>query len=188
MVDRDDGRPAAAAETLDRPERDLAVGGGLAGADAELLPRSAPAPAGLRPGRTTRSCRPRPCAGRWERGAACRRRTRPPRRTRASCRAHPRTRATPPATGSRGCSCASRSAGKRRGAPVRILRLDLLHLVVVGAHRSTSPMTVSSEPTIAIMSAIERVAACTSPSPPARRTTGARNLTRHGFGPPSETT
>ena len=38
MVDRDDGRPPAAAETLDRPERDVPVGGGFAG--NELAKRS----------------------------------------------------------------------------------------------------------------------------------------------------
>src|SRR6266550_4006276 len=37
MVDRDDRRPAAATEAFDRPQRDLAVFGGLACADAELL-------------------------------------------------------------------------------------------------------------------------------------------------------
>ena len=55
------------------------------------------------------------------------------------------------------------------------------------AHRSTSPMTPSSEPTIAIMSAtaasrMHVAVACSATK------LGARNLTRHGFGPPSETT
>src|SRR4029077_17460024 len=36
VVDRDDGRPAAAAEALDRPERELAVVRGGAGRDPEL--------------------------------------------------------------------------------------------------------------------------------------------------------
>ena len=48
-------------------------------------------------------------------------------------------------------------------------------------------MTVSSEPTIAIMSAtsasLMQVAVASSATKD-----GARNLTRHGFGPPSETT
>ena len=74
-----------------------------------------------------------------------------------------------------------------RGAPVRVLRLDLLDLVVVGAHRSTSPMTVSSEPTIAIMSAISALLIVVAVAWSATKD-GARNLTRHGFGPPSETT
>ena len=48
-------------------------------------------------------------------------------------------------------------------------------------------MTPSSEPTIAIMSAIaasvmQVAVACSATK------LGARNLTRHGFGPPSETT
>ena len=72
-------------------------------------------------------------------------------------------------------------------ALLRVLRLDLLHLVVEGRHRSTSPMTVSSEPTIAIRSATSasdmQVAVASSAT-----NDGARNLTRHGFGPPSETT
>src|SRR6185312_8376037 len=76
---------------------------------------------------------------------------------------------------------------QRRGAPVRILRLHLLHVLVVRAHRSTSPITVSSEPTIAIMSATSasrmQVAVASSAT-----NDGARNLTRHGFGPPSDTT
>jgi len=46
---------------------------------------------------------------------------------------------------------------------------------------------VSSEPTIAIMSAIRasdmQVAVASSAT-----NDGARNFTRHGFGPPSETT
>ena len=74
-----------------------------------------------------------------------------------------------------------------RGAPVRVLRLDLLDLVVVGAHRSTSPMTVSSEPTMAIMSAISALLIAVAVAWRATKE-GARNLTRHGFGPPSETT
>ena len=55
------------------------------------------------------------------------------------------------------------------------------------AHLSTSPITVSSEPTIAIMSAISasvmQVAVASSAT-----NDGARNFTRHGLGPPSETT
>ena len=47
-------------------------------------------------------------------------------------------------------------------------------------------MTASSEPTIAIMSATAH-RSCTSRSPAAPTNDGARNFTRHGFGPPSET-
>ena len=66
---------------------------------------------------------------------------------------------------------------------------DMFHLEPVGErdHRSTSPMTVSREPTIAIMSAtsasLMHVAVASSAT-----NDGARNLTRHGRGPPSETT
>src|SRR5215211_7219586 len=55
------------------------------------------------------------------------------------------------------------------------------------AHLSTSPMTVSNEPTIAIRSATSasrmHVAVASSAT-----NDGARNFTRHGLGPPSETT
>ena len=77
---------------------------------------------------------------------------------------------------------------RRRARPVREPRA---HLAGSGrtasAHRSTSPITVSSEPTIAIMSAISaslmQVAVASSAT-----NDGARNFTRHGRGPPSETT
>src|SRR6185436_17945588 len=82
---------------------------------------------------------------------------------------------------------------KRRqggGARDRIQRPDLLDLVIerlfLRAHRSTSPMTASSEPTTAIRSAT--AASCTQAAVACRAANeGARNLTRHGFGPPSET-
>ena len=66
---------------------------------------------------------------------------------------------------------------------------ELLHPVVeLGRrHRSVSPITASSEPTIAIRSATSpsciQVAVASSAA-----NDGARNLTRHGRGPPSETT
>src|SRR5262249_51630810 len=75
----------------------------------------------------------------------------------------------------------------RRGA--RALGKARAHLLdlVVQRHRSTSPITVSSEPTIAIMSAtsasLMQVAVASSAT-----NEGARNFTRQGFGPPSETT
>src|SRR5262245_58228258 len=62
-------------------------------------------------------------------------------------------------------------------------RLDVL----AEAHLSTSPITESSDPTIAIRSAINafvmQVAVASSAT-----NDGARNFTRHGLGPPSETT
>src|SRR5215211_6081188 len=77
-----------------------------------------------------------------------------------------------------------------RGAAFRVPRAQAVHLgdEVRGGHqRSTSPMTVSSEPTIAIRSATRasrmHVAVASSAT-----NDGARNLTRHGLGPPSETT
>ena len=158
VVDRDDRAPAAAAEALDRAQRDLAVVGRLARPDAELAARTPRAPAARRRARTRGSCRPRPGAGRRARGGTCRRTTRPPRSRPASGRARRRPRGTPRAGASRSCSCASRSAGSIGRARIRVLRADL-----AGSrrrdrawrrHRSTSPITASSEPTIAIMSAI----------------------------------
>ena len=66
---------------------------------------------------------------------------------------------------------------------LRTLGLDRL----VQRHRSTSPMTVSREPTIAIMSAISASLMHVAVASSATKD-GARNLTRHGFGPPSEQT
>ena len=66
---------------------------------------------------------------------------------------------------------------------LRPLRLDGGRGV---CHRSTSPITVSSEPTIAIMSAIS-ASPCTSPSPAVRRTT-APELDAPRLAPPSEQT
>ena len=80
---------------------------------------------------------------------------------------------------------AERGQGRRLRA-FRIAGPNLLDGVVEG-YRSTSPITVSSEPTIAIMSAIK--ASCMQVAVASSATNdGARNLTRHGFGPPSETT
>src|SRR5918999_615422 len=76
-----------------------------------------------------------------------------------------------------------------RRAAVGVELPELLHPLVElgGGHRSVSPITESSEPTIAIRSAISaslmQVAVASSAT-----NDGARNLTRHGRGPPSETT
>ena len=83
-----------------------------------------------------------------------------------------------------------RQAQRRQDGRVRVgrvLRPLLLDRRVQPAHRSTSPITPSSEPTIAIMSAISAsvmhvAVACSATND------GARNFTRHGFGPPSEQT
>src|SRR5205809_3614247 len=186
MVDRDDRRPAAAAETLDRPQRDLAVARGLARADAELLLEALEhllstdesardvranldhVPADRREVEHVVEGRDRlaECGCRAERLCALAQRLR--REVAVLLLREPQRR-------------------QRRRAPMRILRLHLLHLVLKGAHLSTSPMTVSSEPTIAIMSATSasrmHVAVASSAT-----NDGARNFTRHGFGPPSETT
>ena len=157
VVDRDDGAPAAAARALDRPQRHLAVLGRLAGADAELvlerlehLLRADERAGDVRADLDEVPSRP-------ARGGTCRRRTRPPCSTRASPRAPRRPRGTPPARASRAAparagapgSVAERETGSARGAPGSRRRASRGG----GAHRSTSPMTASSEPTIAIRSA-----------------------------------
>src|SRR5215211_142807 len=72
-------------------------------------------------------------------------------------------------------------------APLRIPLPQPVDLRDEVAHLSTSPMTVSNEPTIAIRSATSasrmHVAVASSAT-----NDGARNFTRHGLGPPSETT
>src|SRR5207344_3397898 len=79
---------------------------------------------------------------------------------------------------------------QRRRARDRVAGADRLDLVVQGLlgrpHRSTSPITASSEPTTAIRSATatswqQAAVACRAAND------GARNLTRHGFAVPSET-
>src|SRR5207237_9359924 len=71
-----------------------------------------------------------------------------------------------------------------RRARVRVALPERPELV---DHRSTSPITVSSEPTIAIRSATSasdmQVAVASSATKDV-----PRNFTRHGRGPPSETT
>ena len=85
-------------------------------------------------------------------------------------------------------SCASRSAGSSAEcAPSGYSVLHLLDLVVQLGHRSVSPMTASSEPTMAIRSATSE--SCMHVAVASSATNdGARKCTRHGFGPPSETT
>src|SRR5581483_3486864 len=70
-----------------------------------------------------------------------------------------------------------------RRAALRILVGDRADLLLQSRHRSTSPMTVSSEPTIAIMSAISASFIQVAVASSATRL-GARKRTRQGFGPP----
>ena len=185
VVDDDDRRIPAAAGALDRAQRDLAVLARLARRGRRALARTPRRPAVPRRAHRRRSCRPRPGARRPAPGGTCRRRTRRPGRAPASGRAPPRPRRAPPAAASRTAPgpAASRSSPPTAIRIRRRRRADLL----LQAHRSTSPITVSSEPTIAIMSAISefvmQVAVASSAT-----NDGARNFTRHGFGPPSETT
>src|SRR6185436_2951764 len=135
MVDRDDGCPPAAAETLDRSERDFSVGGGLAGADAELLLEPLQNLLGSDQGaRHVRADLDHvPADGSemqhvvegGDRLAEC--------WGRAEC-----IGALAQGLGRQVAVALLRETQRRQGggAPVRILRLDLLDLVVVGAHRS----------------------------------------------------
>jgi hypothetical protein len=186
VVDGDDRRPAAAAKAFDRAQRPLAVRRRFARADAELLLEALEdllsADERARHVRAHLDHVPprrRELQHVVERGdglAEC------GRRAESVCAFAQRLL--------RQIAVLLLRKPQRRqccGAPVRILRLDLLYVFVVGAHRSTSPMTVSSEPTIAIMSATSawrmHVAVASSAT-----NDGARNFTRHGFGPPSDTT
>ena len=92
VVDGDDRSPAAAAEALDRPDRELAVCARLAGVAAALVLERSRAPAARRRRRTTRSCTPRSGAHRPARGGTGRRTTRSTSRTRVSPRARRRPR------------------------------------------------------------------------------------------------
>src|SRR5262249_23310619 len=74
-----------------------------------------------------------------------------------------------------------------RRAPLGIELAELLDAVVERrAHLSASPITGSSEPAAAIRSAIS--CSCTTVAVACSAAKlGARNFTRHGRGPPSET-
>ena len=77
--------------------------------------------------------------------------------------------------------------GQHGGERVGIPLPDRLHLVVeAGAHRSTSPITGSSDAATATRSATAASRTHVAVAWSAAKL-GARNLTRHGFGPPSET-
>src|SRR5437868_5770857 len=66
-------------------------------------------------------------------------------------------------------------------------RVLLRHAANLVDHRSTSPMTVSSEPTMAIRSATSAFDMHVAVASSATKDV-PRNFTRHGRGPPSETT
>src|SRR5581483_9826507 len=188
VVDRDDRPPAAAAEALDRAQRRGAVGARLAGPAAELALERLDHLLRAHDGAgDVRADLDQVLADRREVELVVERRDRLAERGRDLERV---------------CDLAERlgrqpavlllrepQGGHDRAARVGgVLRPLLLDAVVQrrrGHQRSTSPMTVSSEPTIAIMSAISAsfisVAVASSAT-----YEGARNLTRHGFAPPSE--
>ena len=185
VVDRDDGAPAAAAGALDGAQRHLAVLGRLARADAELglerlqhLLR-----ADERAGDVRADLDEVPADGLQVVHVV-------EGRDRHAVRGRLVERLGDLAErlGREPAVALLREPQRRQGrrARHRVERADLLDLVVERAHRSTSPMTASSEPTIAIRSAtaasvMQAAVACSAANE------GARNLTRHGFGPPSET-
>src|SRR5690349_463904 len=189
VVDRDDGGVAAAAEALDRTEGDLAVVGRLARRDAELGLERVDDLLGAREraGEVRADLDRVPSDGRQVEHVV-------EGRDRLAVRGR---------EPERGGDLFERLVGQpaavllldkpqrrdRRRARVREPRAELANLrgQLLGAQRSTSPMTVSSEPTIAIRSATSAFDTQVAVASSATKL-GARNLTRQGFGPPSETT
>src|SRR5437870_4814198 len=152
MVDGDDRRPAAAAQTLRRPQRDVGVTGRLARPHPELLLEALEYL--LRADERTGDVRTdldQMAADGLEMEHVVERRHRLAERRRRSqrlCRLPQRVRREVPVLLLR-----ELERRQRRRTPVLVTSLELLHLVVERAHRSTSPITVSSEPTTAIRSA-----------------------------------
>ena len=189
VVDGDDRPPTATAGALDRSQRHLAVLGRLAGADAELRleglehllrsdERAGDVRADLDEVATDRLQVVHVVEG-GDRHAVRGRLVERVRNLAERLRREPAVALLREP---------QRRQGRRAGDG--IARPDLLDLVVqrrlLGAHRSTSPMTASREPTTAIRSAtaasvMQAAVACRAANE------GARNFTRHGFGPPSET-
>src|SRR5581483_10704772 len=185
VVDRDDRRRGAAAEALDRTEGDLAVGRRLARCDPELELESLQHR--LRVHETAADVR-----AHLDRVPACRlevehvveaRDRHAVRRRQVERVADLLERfAREPAV------LLLREPERRqdRRLRARIAPRDLLDLRPQ-AHRSVSPMTASSEPTMAMRSAMS--APCEHVAVACRAwNDGGRKWTRHGLGPPSLTT
>ena len=187
VVDRDDGTPAAAAEALDRPQRRPCRPG-------SSRPRGIPSA----PSNASRTCWAPTTA--HETFVQTSTRCSPTgvevelvveRRDRLDVRGRLLEGVGHLAqhVGRQPAVLGLRQAQRRQDGRLRVRRVlrPLLLDRLVQAHRSTSPITPSSEPTIAIMSAISAsvmqvAVACSATND------GARNFTRHGFGPPSEQT
>src|SRR6266576_834815 len=188
VVDRDDGRPAAAADALDRAQGEGAVRRRLAGPDLELgLERGQNVLSTAEPAADVRADLDEPPTDGLQmehviegRDAFAVRR----RQIQSLRDLLERLRRQPAAVP---LLCDPQRRHYRR-ARLRILLGDHAHHVreCPRHQRSTSPINVSSEPTIAIRSAM--YAPCTVVAVAARAANdGARNFTRHGRGPPSET-
>src|SRR5438445_1568904 len=182
VVDRDDRRRRATAEAFDRAKRYLAVGRRLAGRNAELsLERLEH---GLRVDKATADIRAdldHVLADGFEVEHVVEARDRHAVRRRQVERVGDLLErlARQPAV----ALLRDPQRGQYRGARFRVLPGDLANFL---DHRSVSPITASSEPTIATRSAMSascmHVAVASSAA-----NEGARKCTRHGFGPPSET-
>src|SRR5947208_3606891 len=186
VVDGDDRGVAAAAEALDRAERDLSVRRGLARSDAEL--RLEGLDHLLRAAERAREVRAHldrvpPDRLEVEHVVEGRDRIAEGRRDLERVGGLLERLARQPAML---LLREPQGRQRRRARALRVARPDLLHLVVEGRHRSVSPITASSEPTTAIRSATRawcrQVAVASSAAKD-----GARKWMRHGFGPPSET-
>src|SRR3954454_6747412 len=186
VVDRDDCGVATAAETLDGAQRDLAVGGGLAGADAEL--RLEGLDDLLRPAERAGEVRAHldrvpPDRLEVEHVVEGRDRVAEGRRDLQRVGGLLERLARQPAVL---LLREPQRRQRRRARALGVARPDFLNLVVEGRHRSVSPITASREPTTAIRSATRawcrQVAVASSATKD-----GARKWIRHGLGPPSET-
>ena len=191
VVDRDDRRPAAAAEALDRAERDLAVARRLAGPAAELaLERLDDLLRADERAREVRADLDEVLADGLEVEHVVERRDRlavggRQRRARRRPRGSPRAAASRAAPARGAAPAAPPSASPRRIAVARS-RLDRVveRAAVTGRPRpSRCRASRRSRSCRRSSASVMQVAvACSATND------GARNLTRHGFGPPSETT
>src|SRR5688572_10681403 len=184
VVDRDDGGPAAATEALDRPQRVLAVLTGRAWSHAELtLERLHDLLRTRERARDVRAHLDHAPSHRLEAVLVVE------RRDREAVRGRELECVRDLADGVRREPAAVCLLGETEGRHdsrerVGVLLAELLHLRA--GHLSASPMTGSSEPPAAIRSAMRSPCTMVAVAWSAAKL-GARNFTRHGLAPPSET-